>query len=500
MSFDRPELIALLLLAIPIVIAYLYKSQPRIQTVSSLLLLRALEGVDVQRRWPPFRELVCLMLVLVTLGALVFELATRPRGDGPGVVVLYDNSSSMGSTIPGTRTSRSEVAQQHLRRLVANHDADNVTVVGTAPAQILFSGTVLSARLDELLPQLEPKGVAANVSGVIAPFCEQEPVPEIVIIGADNQSLEDLGCPVSRVGLGDRGDNLGVTGLTARRLDQLGLVEIAVEINGAPEGSSGVSFALDGQSLGTTTLQTGRPHLLRVEVPTGGRFVAKLTQLDQWREDDYASLVFAEPKPFDVQNHTRRSRSMLDAVLRANPSINFLDADETISDVGLVFVDTGTQIPSGVHTVHFEPGVQSTSVVGWAEDHPLLRRVDLAGVAFDNAKALQVADSDTVLIETDIGVVGAVVDNRVRFGFDMSGTDLGLRIAFVHLISNLIDWANPPALVDPAVGILSTNESTFLDGAAAQTEKNPRLWRLGLLLAVLLLLVEWLLQPRRRRT
>jgi len=191
---------------------------------------------------------------------------------------------------------------------------------------------------------------------------------------------------------------------------------------------------------------------------------------------------------------------MLDAVLQSNPSINVLDADETVEDVALVFVDTDTPLPSGVHTVHFEPGVHKTSVVGWAEDHPLLRRVDLAGVAFDNAKALQIADSDTVLIETEIGVVGAVVDNRVTFGFDMSGTDLGLRIAFVHLISNLIDWANPPADIDPAVGILSTSESRFSDGMTAQTEKKPRLWRVGLLCAVLLLLLEWLLQPRRRRT
>ena len=118
MSPSAPLFLALGLVAVPIVAAYLHRQRRRKQEVSSALLFRVIAGENTptKRALARPRHLVSLIAVLLAVVALVSAAAdfrrdtTKPRD----WIVVLDTSASMGATVLGSDASRLDEAREAL--------------------------------------------------------------------------------------------------------------------------------------------------------------------------------------------------------------------------------------------------------------------------------------------------------------------------------------------------------------------------------------------------
>jgi len=506
MSVPSPHWLWLALLAIPIIVAFLFRPPPQIVRVSSLLLFRALEGVSVHRHRPPLRELLCLALILLALGSLVYELAYLGVDGRESVVVILDNSASMAAESQDGTHTRMDEAMAALEALVVKREGRQTAIIGTAPPQMLSNRVITPGlrSLSEIV--VNDGGVESDVSFLVERLCDDESPPTVIMIGGEQQNLAGLGCPIQVVDLGALGENAGISGLSARQLGASDVFEVLVEVASVESSEINVTFTLGDENLGEANLTPESSHILRVRAPEGGTFVASLSR-DSWREDDAATIKLPRPQHLLIDVVTSSPEGVVCEVLRAHPRVDLQinDAPGTVrADTELIFIEGDFTVENlRAPTVVFVAGDQPASVSAWRTDHALLQNVDFSGVRSARAGPMQVEQGDTVLVESDIGPLAVLSPQAgegpaVRVGFDLASTDFGLRVSFVNFVSNLIDWAVPTTPMAEGVGILSATESTFHAVEASSDPLRARLFnKLALVLALMCVLIEWCLQPKQ---
>jgi hypothetical protein len=95
--------------------------------------------------------------------------------------------------------------------------------------------------------------------------------------------------------------------------------------------------------------------------------------------------------------------------------------------------------------------VTHTQIVRTAQASPLLRHTDLDDVRIFDAQKIEVPAWAEVLVEADGGpllLAGEIEGRRIAvLAFDLQHSDLPLQVAFPILLSNLVDWLAPAAIV-----------------------------------------------------
>ena len=147
----------------------------------------------------------------------------------------------------------------------------------------------------------------------------------------------------------------------------------------------------------------------------------------------------------------------------------------------------------------------------WSFDDPLFRFVSFDEVQVPKADVLAVGEGQTALIDSDRGPLAVVARAEGRevlaFGFVPHESDFVLRVGFVNLVANLVEWAAPPppaaegeeaeafalpaieSHVDPPPQISGTTRGEW----SGPVRSHMALWRLLAWLAAGLLALEWLL-------
>jgi hypothetical protein len=345
---------------------------------------------------------------------------------------------------------------------------------------------------------------------------------------------------------------VGINALSVREADALGLAEVYLAVTADRDAPSEVEveLLLDDQLMEVVPLDLPAEgevkRLLRVPMPPGRRVTARL-------RDPGLDLLPADDEAWAPRRIGGRVRTLLVTdtrlsftaeALRLHPRVDLSvigPTDQTPAErFDLVVLEaerSAAALPEATHVVVFggpsgsspttptasgrsttdlgfairKAGVTGAEIVRWSFDDPLFRFVSFDEVQVPRANVLEVGEGQTALVDSDLGplaVLGSTADQqRIAFGFRPHETDFVLRVGFVNLVANLVEWAAPapPSIegqaaeafalppvesrIDPPTQIAGTTRGEF--SGPVRTRMAP--WRLLAWLAAAVLALEWLL-------
>ena len=485
MSFLSPLAFAVLGIAAPLVLLYFLKVRRREHRVSSLMLwgaeLRDREASAFFQRLQRDPLLILQLLALVALAVALARPIVTVTGEGARkVVVVLDTSASMKAR--DVSPSRFEAARadalSFVRRL---GEGAEIMVIesGVQPHVTAALGRDRDRALSAIhaarardLPQRLPEALRTARALVGA-----DPRAEIHVFtdGAFTlgEAPETSDPRIRWVGVGRRGYNVGIVSLAIRKTyyGTFGYQAFVSLVNHSPEAQTfDFALAIDGQAIAEKSL-TLEPNVRRsIVLPFahqgGGTVTAKINVSDDLATDNVAYAVIPPPKKIAV-TLVSPGNLFLEKVLRTDPTValevktpeqyqgGMGDADVVVLDsstppkVGpgrFVFVNT---VPPDV-PLEVLGRIEGPTVMDWDRAHPVMRHVEFAKVAIQDAMRVRPLAAGRALVEAVGGPLLYALEEPDRkaifIGFDLFKTDFPLRVAFPLILSNTLRWLHPAAL------------------------------------------------------
>lgn len=486
-----------------VVALYLLKLRRRRVTVPFVKLWESvLAERQTTRLFSQLKRWLSLLIALAVIALLAFALgdpryaeATRT---GRHLVVLVDASASMQAT--DVEPSRFEKARQEVRELVNDlGPADRMLIAQmdahTRPVSPLTGDLHV---LRNAVGSLEPTDVAANLRGglrLALDVLRDRPQAEIVLVTDGGlEEPEDLreriagaGAELSWIRVGESGDNVGISAFAVRRypLDK-SQTEVLVELWNPTDVDRRIELTLLGD---------GAPvEVQRIAVAGGERlrrFFRNVSGIDRTLE---ARIAPADDRPdalpVDDRAHARLPERRRARVLVVTEGNLYLEAalllDEYLDvtrvapsdypaegEFDVVIFDRLTpSIPPTTAALYLYPqptegAAGPFEVRGTIErpyfdridrDHPLVRFTALADVNVASALDVETAPEDRE-VAADRRAPLIVTGHRnghpfVATTFDVTRSDLPLRVAWPLFLLNTIDW-----FVQEGAGFVSSYET-----------------------------------------
>jgi Ca-activated chloride channel family protein len=514
MTFLSPLAFAIFALSLPLVLLYFLKVRRRDRRVSSLLLWdAALRDREASTFFQRLQRDPLLILQILALLALTVALA-RPivtvMGEGARkVVIVLDVSASMKARdVP---PSRFEAARGEALQLVRR--------LGEA-AEVMVVEAGVQPTVSAALTRDHDRALAAIRSAYARDLPNR--LPEAVrtaraLVGADPRaeihvftdgayalgtSPETTDPRVRWIGVGRRSQNVGITNLSVRKgyagsFDYQAYVSM---VNYTPEAQTfDFSLEMDGRTLAEKSL-TLEPSVRRsVVLPFthtgGGAVAARLHINDDLFSDNVAWAVLPPPRKIAV-TLVSPGNLFLEKVLKTDPQValdvktpeqyegGMGEADVVVLDsvnlprVGagrFVFVNT---VPGDV-PIEVLGRIEQPTIMDWDHSHPVMRHVEFAKVAIEDAMRLRPLAAGRPLVEAVGGPLIYALEEQDRkaivIGFDLFKTDFPLRVAFPLILSNTLRWLHPAAL-DQSSLQFAAGQPIFLPmahGIASATVTTP---------------------------
>jgi len=275
------------------------------------------------------------------------------------------------------------------------------------------------------------------------------------------------------VSVGRRSNNVGITNLSVRRtysgaFNYQAFVSL-VNYARAPQ-TFDFSLELDGRRIAEKSL-TLEPSVRRAIVlpfshDGGGTIVARADVNDDLASDDVAYAVLPPPRKIAVAL-VSPGNLFLEKALRTDPQVA-LDVktpeqyDGGMGDADVVVLDSTTPPRVGpgrfvfVNTVPPDVPIEvlgrmeRPTVMDWDRAHAVMRHVEFAKVAIEDAMRVRPLAAGRPLVESPGGPLIYALEEPDRkaifIGFDLFRTDLPLRVAFPLILSNSLRWLHPAAL------------------------------------------------------
>lgn len=545
MNPATPIAFALFGLALPLVAAYFHRRRRTPMRVPSAVLFRIIAGqtTPTSRAIAKPRHLLSLLLVLLALAGLVSAIVDLQRdGEEPrSYVVVLDTSASMGAKEVGEEKTRLERAIDELQAAAGRlGPQDRLALITTGEQTTVRVGlTEDHARVIEVARELEPGGTSQAAAGALRiadAMCKANPDSAIILfsdgVGVDAPSTQ---CAIEHVAVGRIGPNVGITGFSVREADALGLAEVyvAVTADRIEAGEVEVALELDGNLVDVIPVdvpasgEAKRVH--RIPMPPGKRVVARLQKSgeDVLAADDTASAPRRLGGRVRALLVSTSRLSFTAEALRLHPRVDLtvIGPHDSVPDDGydLLVLETprpSPELPVAPRVLAFgaaaaelglrERGIaEAPEIVRWSFDNPLFRFVSFDEVGLPEATIFETADDVTALVDSDKGplAVRTVVGERdvVAFGFLPQESDFVLRVGFVNLIANVVEWAVPDLAGDDEVPaeVMATTEARVhppaqIEGTSRGDFSGPvrskaPLWRTLSWIALGILAFEWLL-------
>ncbi|HEU5196406.1 MAG TPA: BatA and WFA domain-containing protein, partial [Methylomirabilota bacterium] len=485
MSFLSPLAFALFGLSLPLVLLYFLKVRRREKRVSSLMLWEAvLRDREASTFFQRLQRDPLLILQILALAALALALA-RPAvtvlGEGARkVVIVLDASASMKAR--DVSPSRFDVARAEAAALVRRLGEAAEVMVIEAGVQPTVSAALsrdhdralgaIRASYARDLPNRLPEAVRTARALVGA-----DPRAEIHVFtdGAYTlpKSLETSDPRVRWVSIGRRSNNVGITNLSVRKsyANSFEYQAFVSLVNYTPEAQTfDFSLEVDGRSLAEKSV-TLEPSVRRsVVLPFthngGGAVAARLHINDDLASDNVAWAVLPPPRKIAV-TLVSPGNLFLEKVLKTDPQVA-LDVKTPdqyqggMGDADVVVIDTATPARVGagrfvfVNTVPSDVPIEvlgrieQPNIMDWDRNHPVMRHVEFAKVAIEDAMRLRPLSAGRPLVEAVGGPLIYALEEPDRkaiiVGFDLFKTDFPLRVAFPLILSNTLRWLHPAAL------------------------------------------------------
>ncbi|HEY3068561.1 MAG TPA: VWA domain-containing protein [Methylomirabilota bacterium] len=485
MSFLSPLAFAVFALSLPLVLLYFLKVRRRLRTVPSLLLWdperrdREASAFFQRLQRDPLMILQILALLALTV-ALARPVVTVMGYGARKVVVVLDTSASMKAQ--DVRPSRFAAARADAASLVSRLGAGAEVMVieaGVQPRVVAALsrdrdaalGAIRNAQAHDLPNRL---GEAVRTARALV---AGDPRAEIHVFTdgafAPLTGPEATDPRVHWVGVGRGGQNVGITNLSVRK-NYYGSFEYQafVSLVNYTAETKTFTFALDvdGKTIAEKSV-TMEPNVRRAVVlpfsHTGGGTVgARLNIDDDLASDNVAYAVLPPPRKIAVLL-VSPGNLFLEKVLKTDPQVSvevrtpeqyqggMADADVVILDsvnvprVGqgrFIFVNT---VPGDI-PIEVLGRIERPTIMDWDRAHPVMRHVEFAKVAIEDALRIRPLAAGRPLVEAVGGPLMYSLEEQDRkavfIGFDLFKTDFPLRVAFPLILSNTLRWLHPAGL------------------------------------------------------
>jgi hypothetical protein len=446
----------------------------------------------IGRRRVSLRELLSYFLQVVVLAALLGTLSD-PRDPSHetarrGLAIVLDASGTMLAREPtGRRIDLAKSAARDLVASLAEGDVAMVVRAGPWPAALTsWLGTAERTRLLEAIDTVDAEPRAADMAAAVRFAADALATVRPAL--SDRRVLALLsdrphaGPPpagktydVQQLLFGAAGDNVAVTDFdlrAARGLERGYDVFVRVHNYGHVPARLELGVHSDDVLFGKVPLALApgadAERLYHLDLGASARSGVRVTAAavgssppDALPVDDRAFGVLPEVRELPVVLVTAGNR-FLEEVLRLNPEVKLSvkgpGAWEGKAGAGtLVVFDRVTPEPAALpaNALLIDPmegrapfkvrkRVPRPKVTDWLGDHPLLKGATVRDLWIDEASLFAVDRADTALVSAEGGAVMALRESGGRrvlaIGFDLTRSDLPLRVAFPVFLRNVLRY------------------------------------------------------------
>ena len=543
MSFLAPLAWLGAALALPVILFYLVRDEPRRRIVSNFLLWAGHKAaVHESARWRKLRRIFSLLLQLLFL-VLVLAALSRPvlpwaDAERAGVVFVVDTSASMAAT--DESPSRAVVARSRLRDAIGALGSGDEAALLTTDPEILVGWTRNRQELRraaegyrEGVVARDPRpalalatSLAAGRSGRVVFFTD----------GVWDRVLDPAEFPgVAFSKVGEEAPNAGITLFAARRSEATAVALTARVQRSARSDASPLKFLFkrNGELLDAREIALPAGGSWRgdweLQLENGADLEASVSGPgeDLLPVDNTFAFSVGPLRPVDVVLVSPPDR-FIEAALEAIPGVNttriwpadgirFGDPDKLWIFKGAVppadFRFAGLVLIAPNESGFFGElrGEMSDPWISeWEAADPVTRFTGLGRVRATRALDILPPEGTTVFAASaGRPLIFGNWKSSPRWlviGIDMERSDLVLRAAFPVLLANLVEGmreSQPLAAVGPDSVVTALHSNLPEDGkesVEAFRPASPLDWPLGnwfLLAAVLWVFVEWWTYHRR---
>jgi len=483
MRLLSPSALWWLLLSAIIVFFYLLKLKRRRTVVPSVLLWkRALEEMEANAPFRKLRRNLLMVLQLIALSALVFALArplvtTRALVSGSTIIII-DSTASMGARDEdaGSRLDRArQIAGEMIQSLGVGDRAAIIESSSrvTVRTPLTSDRAMLAAAITDV-EQTDAPGDLTDAVRLADQIAKSERDAGIVIISdgggsaRSSQSTEATPAkPASTPGavrfvrVGRRADNIGIVAMNSRQISGTNRPQVfASVVNfGDRPRTVGVELRLEDKLIDARNVEVGaneRRALLFDSVPSeGGLAELKLDADDDLPADNIAYAFLPSARRLRV------------GVISANPFL--LQALATNSDIAATRIDPGSNAaefdcvvidgPSAIESnrplLTIDPADASgfwratgqrerPDITSVDQSHPVNSLLKYGDVHIESFRNREAASWLRPIVSTGKDpLIWAGDDGRrrvVMIGFDLTKSDLPLKVEFPILLANAISW------------------------------------------------------------
>lgn len=482
MSFLAP-LGFLFAASLPVILAlYMLKLRRTRREVSSTMLWK--KAADDLQANAPFQKLRrnLLMVMQLLIAALLVAGLARPfinlhTVSSRSVVLLIDNSASMGTRDESGGKSRLEAAKDQARDFVHAMPPGGMSMVVSFASKptVLSQFSADKSRLDNLIGGIVQTDLPTEAHDAIslAQSLARPAQAEIRIFSdgafaTDGISLAP-GIRCQFVSLGKASRNAGIVALDLRRPPENPKeFQVFATIRNYDDTASDAKLEVYSNG----KLADVRP--VHLDPKSESSQIFSNAQLAEGRVElrlDVKDTLDADNKAFAVISPPRKKRILLvsagnyflERVLRQDSSHSFevvkaLPGQYDPKDKADITIFDGTApagelAPGSYFFINAKPPIASfieqgseenPAIFDWNQQHPIMRFAELGDVQIQRAKKFKLPAASQVLAESRetplISVYSSDNRNIVLWSFNIFESNFPLRVAFPILVSNALDW------------------------------------------------------------
>jgi len=483
MTFDNPQGLWLLTLAVPILVFHFYKGRIRKMAVPMLLFWEQIiveeERKSALKRLRHWASLAVALSALVLLTSAVsapnVKGLTRPKGR---YALLLDNTPSMAAVEPDGRTRAQEAldrAREFIRTLAYG---DQVALFDLSGARMPFTSD-----LEGLLGKLEaprPGPRSAERDRIADALAAGDDVIAILFSDQPPRGAEEwlANGRLRVVRVGTPRDNAGwISGQSPRRRGEKRVtLTLRAESFAASKVEREEVLSLNGKALDRRKLEldpgvpVDREWVLDpakypgARLEDGGLIEVALEPADAFAVDDTASFVVPPLLPPSVlvvhagapserlmhALETLQSGGLIAQNLSAVPLDKYGALRSRLGEGWIVIFDrvAPPALPErGATMIIGAPGpggMEKPSVVDWDREAPPNHRVDYAGLHFRRSRILS---GEPLLRSLDGPLAtwssrGGRASVELGFPIELEDTDIAARPTFLLMLINFVEWAS----------------------------------------------------------
>lgn len=433
--------------------------------------------------WQRLRRILSWLLYLVIAGLLSFSLLDPHWGteslDGRHLVLLVDNSASMGATDVSGAVDRLDLAKRKAREVVSGLGPQDRAMLVTFNDQVrpLSPFVAETSILEPLISGIQVSATGTSYDEALRfaqNAVEGRENAEILLFsdGAGPDLTQEFEGNLRHVKIGETVGNLAVTAFNVRRYISNKLdFELFVGVRNYFERpiEAEIEIWADGALVDTKPVEIPAQDVYQGYYPSQAVSGEKLEARVRLKSRDARDILPLDDRAYALLPPIRKTSVLLvtdgnlylEGPLLLNPNLDVTqvtpEAYNPEARYDVVVFDrvappqgvsrnyfylspTGENSPWQITRTVNDPIIERIS-----KGNPLLRWITLTDVNIGQADQWRTTNEDTIIAASESGVpilVSRVSEGKQLLGlsFDVRNSDLPLRVAFPVLLINAIDW------------------------------------------------------------